>query len=251
MSSNNKKDPLMEPFLPGDEKTSDTTRTSTFSRKKKKDDKDNKVRPKEDQDKPSAAPVGIVTGATIATSSNNHDRAIRKPRHDRRKKKDPEFNNGTSTATSSMEEDAKPGHRERRREQDIENNVYVDSSSDDDSLSPGAVRVGGVINTLDSTRTFSASVMLDEPQQPVADRTMATIPSVLHIVAELVPETDDVENQTTRNEDHPRTTLLIGVGLLFIMLERLVMIASTTIVGNDISCDSSTCNLLKVILKFL
>jgi hypothetical protein len=48
-----------------------------------------------------------------------------------------------------MEEDAKPGHRDTRAAQDIEENIYVDSSSDDDSVTPGAllVHVGGVIST--------------------------------------------------------------------------------------------------------
>jgi hypothetical protein len=223
MSSNNKKDPPMDQ---GDEKTADSIRT-TSSSNKKKDDKDRKGRPKEDSDEPSTAPADSVTGVTTASSSNSHDRAIRKPRHHaRRKGGDPELDYGTTkedpdklstapadsvtgvtTATSSKSHDGaivrKPGYRETRAAQeDIENNLYVDSSSDDDSLTPGAVHVGGVMKTLDSTRTFSESVIVDEPQQPAADRAVATMPSVLHLVAELVPETDDVqaENERLREE---------------------------------------------------
>jgi hypothetical protein len=193
MSSNNKKDPPMEPFHPGDKQTTDTTRTGTSS--SSNDKKDGNGRPKEDLDnEPSTAPADSVTGVTTATSSNSpHDRAIRKPRHHAKRKVDPELNNGTTTATTStrMEENATPGHRETR-EQDIEENLYMDSSSDDDSLTPGAVHVGGVLNTLDSTRTFSESSIVDRPQQPVA------VPSVLHLVAELVPETDDVQAEVER-----------------------------------------------------
>jgi hypothetical protein len=86
-----------------------------------------------------------------------------------------------------------------RAAQDLEENLYVDSSSDDDSLTPGAVRyVRGVINTSDSSRTFSESNIVDDLKQPVADRAMATMSSVLHLVAELVPETDNFQSENER-----------------------------------------------------
>jgi hypothetical protein len=74
----------------------------------------------------------------------------------------------------------------------------MDSSSDDDSLTLEAEHVGGVLNTFDATLTFSESNTVDEPEQAAADRAMATRPSVLDLVAELIPETDDVEAENER-----------------------------------------------------
>jgi hypothetical protein len=83
---------------------------------------------------------------------------------------------------------------------------------------PGAVQVGGVMNTLDSTRNCSESNIVDEPEQPAADRATATMPSVLHLVAELVPETDDVEAEVERlrkelqleREERENTVLVVA-----------------------------------------
>jgi hypothetical protein len=148
--------------------------------RQKKDPELNNGTSKEHPDEPSTALADIVTGVTTATTSSNSNSQDR------------------ATTSTSMEEDVKPGYRETRAAQDIEENLYVDFSSDDDSLTPGAVHVGGVMNTLDSTRTFSESNIVDEPEQPAADRAMATMPSVLHLVAELVPETDDLQAEIER-----------------------------------------------------
>jgi hypothetical protein len=195
MSSNNKKDPPMEPFHPKDERTTDTTGTTSSSYK------DGKGQPKEDpDDKPSTAPADRV-----AMDRSELERQKAAEMRDRSR-------DVLAWTRDSNASDQSDSHWSADDEV-----VSVDSSSDDNSLTPGAMHVGGVINTLDSTRTFSESNIVDEPPQLVADRAMATVPSVPHLVAELVPETDNdkdeikVLQELLRQEREERTNTVVVV----------------------------------------